>query len=315
MKSTEGDRRYTVLLVEEGGRGGVWQRSVSLRRVRRWLAGLSAGVSLLVVAAIVQVATASRVFDHDELVGENLALRARLETMEGTMAELEPLLDRVRGYDEQLKDLAARQALPGFGALDADEWAARQAWMDGVVPELDDDELAPVGAGADVRAALAAARLSELARDARAIDFDELARNLERLQSVRDVLPQQWPVIGVLTSPFGYRISPYGRRVWRFHGGIDLAAPYGTPIWSTNDGIVSFAGWDSGHGLMVEVDHGEGVSSRYCHASRLYVTPGDSVYAGDLLAQVGSTGISTGPHLHYELFIDGERVDPLAYLP
>ena len=126
MKSTEGDRRYTVLLVEEGGRGGVWQRSVSLLRVRRWLAGLTAGVSLLMVAAVVQVATASRVLDHDELVGENLALRARLESMETTMAELEPLIDRVRGYDEQLKELSARQALPGFGGLDEDEWAARR---------------------------------------------------------------------------------------------------------------------------------------------------------------------------------------------
>lgn len=303
-----------MLLVQEGGQGEVWQRSLSLRTVRRWLAGALTGVGVLVAAGILQIATASRVLDHDTLVGENLALRARLDTMEKELADLEPLIDRVRGYDEQLRDLSGRQALPGFGGLDPEEWEARQAWLDGVVPDLP-VEPPPLGEGIDVRAALVEGRLSELVRTTRGIGFDELQQNLDRLQGVAEVLPQLWPVHGVLTSPFGYRISPYGRRVWKFHGGIDIGVPYGTPIQSTNDGLVSFAGWDSGHGLMVEVDHGGGVSSRYCHASRLYVTEGDSVVAGDVLALAGSTGISTGPHLHYELLMDGEKVDPLAYLP
>lgn len=309
----EPDRHYTVLLVPEGGKGQIWQRSVSLKRVRRWIAGGGAGISLLLLGAVLQVATASRVFDHDELVGENLALRSRLDAMEGQLAELEPMIDRVKGYDEQLRDLANKQVLPGFGALSEAEWQERKAWLDGMVPDFSPNE--PVGAGIDVHSAATEARLAELAVLVRSIDLTAIDSNLARLETVADVLPQVWPVEGTLTSPFGYRISPYGRRQWRFHGGIDLAAPWGTPIYSTNDGFVTFGGWDSGHGLMVEVDHGNGVLSRYCHASRLYVTDGDTVLAGDTIALVGSTGISTGPHLHYELVMDGERVDPLGYLP
>lgn len=313
-KSPDGERRYTVLLVQEGGRGGVWQRSIALRTVRVWLGGALATLGLLLASSIVQVATASRVLDHDTLVGENLALRARLDAMERRMAEIEPMIDRVKGYDEQLRDLSVKQALPGFGGLDGEEWEARQAWIAGVVPELDEDP-ARVGAGIEVRSAQLEARLSQLATMAGSIGFEELDRNLVRLAGVVDVLPQLWPVHGVLTSPFGFRLSPFGRREWKFHGGIDLGVPYGTPIQSTNDGLVSFAGWDSGHGLMVEVDHGGGVASRYCHASTIYVTAGDTVYMGDVIALVGSTGLSTGPHLHYELLMNGEKVDPVSYLP
>ncbi len=292
----------------------MWQRSLSLRTVRRWLAGALTGVGVLVAAVFLQIATASRVLEHDLLVEENVALRARLDTMEQQLTELEPLVDRVKGFDEQLRDLSGRQALPGFGGLDADEWEERQAWLDGVVPDLPEDA-PPVGEGIDQRAAVVEGKVAALLRTAQSIRFDELQANLDRLQGVVEVLPQNWPLRGVLTSPFGYRISPYGRREWKFHGGIDIGVPYGTPILSTNDGLITFAGWDAGHGLMVEVDHGGGVSSRYCHASRLYVTEGDAVYAGDVVALVGSTGVSTGPHLHYELVMDGEKVDPLAYLP
>ena len=285
-----------------------------MRTVRRWLTVLLTGVGVLVAAGILQVATASRVLDHDALVGENLTLRARLDAMEEDLAAIEPLIDRVKGYDEQLRDLSGRQALPGFGGLDPDEWEARQAWMAGVLPELPSAG-PPLADGIEGRASLAESRVAAVLATARSIGFEELQRNLDRIQGMVEVLPQVWPLRGVLTSPFGYRISPYGRRQWKFHGGIDIGVAYGTPIQSTNDGLVSFAGWDSGHGLMVEVDHGGGVSSRYCHASHLYVTPGDTVLAGDVLALVGSTGISTGPHLHYELLMDGEKVDPLGYLP
>jgi murein DD-endopeptidase MepM/ murein hydrolase activator NlpD len=135
------------------------------------------------------------------------------------------------------------------------------------------------------------------------------------MSEARSTLPQIWPVEGVLTSRFGWRISPYGDHSWKFHKGVDLGVPYGTPILDTADGVVVFSGWDAGHGNMVVVDHGEGVATRYCHASSLLVAVGDEVYTGDLLALAGSTGVSTGPHLHYELWIDGEPVDPLPYLP
>lgn len=312
-----GDLHYTVMVVPEGGHGQVWQRSIRLRTVRRTITAAASGVAVLVVLAVIQVATLSRVIDHDALVGENLALRARLDGVEKDLATLEPMIQRVRTYDEQLRELSARQGLPGFGPLDTEEAAARQQWLDGVVPDLPaagattppDDDVA-------LRAAAAVGRMAEVtsALDALGSQADKFEETLARWQSMQDVLPQIWPVEGVLTSPFGWRKSPYGPG-WRFHSGVDIGVPFGTPILATNDGLVTFSGWDNGHGNMVVLDHGHGVASRYCHASQLLVAAGDQVHVGDLLALAGSTGVSTGPHLHYELFFDGEKVDPLAYLP
>ena len=112
-----------------------------------------------------------------------------------------------------------------------------------------------------------------------------------------------------LTSRFGMRGDPWlGTR--RFHAGVDLAAPYGAPIRATNGGVVVTAGWRGGYGLLVTLGHGEGRQSRYGHLSRLAVSAGQVVKQGDVIGYVGSTGRSTGPHLHYEQRINGEAVRP-----
>jgi murein DD-endopeptidase MepM/ murein hydrolase activator NlpD len=113
-----------------------------------------------------------------------------------------------------------------------------------------------------------------------------------------------------LTSGFGMRVNPV-TGVYAEHAGIDLAAPAGTPIVATGDGVVGRAGWDGGYGLMVSVEHGGGIETRYGHMSQIAVTPGEQVRAGEVIGFVGSTGRSTGPHLHYETRIDGHPVDPL----
>lgn len=298
------------MVVPEGGRGDIWQLSVPLRRVRQGIAAAATVLVVLVVLAGIQAATLPRVVAHDQLVGENLALKARLDEVDRRIADLQPLVERVRTYDEQLRAMEAREALPGFGPLDAEDMEARQAWIDGIVSS----PLVHGGAqnpDADVEAHVAA-----LEEDLRALspgleDYQDLLAQFDGLQAA---LPKLWPVDGVLTSPFGYRHSPFGRR-WKMHTGLDLGAPYGAPIYATADGLVTFADWDSGHGRTVVVDHGHEVTTRYCHASRFVVGQGDLVAAGDVIALVGSTGMSTGPHLHFELLLEGEKVDPLEYLP
>jgi murein DD-endopeptidase MepM/ murein hydrolase activator NlpD len=299
--------RYTVMIVPEGGRGDVWQTHVALRRVRQ-VAAVSGTVLVgLCVLAAVQVATLPRVVAHDTLVGENLALKARLDEVDRRVAALEPLVSRVRLYDEQLRALESRQALPGFGPIDREEAAARQVWIDGVVPDVPTTGRR----SGEVEAHLAALEDDLAALSSGLETFQEM---LARFDSLESALPRLWPAEGVLTSPFGYRIQPITRR-WTMHTGVDLGAPWGTPILAVNDGLVVFTGWDSGHGLSVIVDHGQDVTTRYYHASRLLVEDGDQVAAGDVIALVGSTGMSTGPHLHFELVIGGETVDPLEYLP
>lgn len=122
-----------------------------------------------------------------------------------------------------------------------------------------------------------------------------------------------FPTDGPLTSGFGYRVHPIlGYR--RFHAGIDFGAPTGTPIRAADSGTIIYAGWYGGYGNTVIVDHGGGISTLYAHASALYVSEGQSVQRGQVIAAVGSTGFSTGPHLHFEVRRSGEPVDPLAFL-
>jgi murein DD-endopeptidase MepM/ murein hydrolase activator NlpD len=117
------------------------------------------------------------------------------------------------------------------------------------------------------------------------------------------------PVNGVLTSRFGLRWHPL-LGGYRQHSGVDLAAPSGAPVRATSSGRISAAGWQGGYGLLVAVDHGKSTQSRYGHLSRIAVAPGQEVKAGDVIGFVGTTGLSTGPHLHYEVRVAGIAVNP-----
>ena len=122
--------------------------------------------------------------------------------------------------------------------------------------------------------------------------------------------PTGWPTNGFISSGYGLRWNGA-----EFHQGIDIAAEMGTPIVATADGVVTIAGWNAGgYGNMVDIDHGSGVSTRYGHASAVVVTAGQRVRRGQIIAYVGSTGHSTGPHLHYEVRLSGQPVNPTSYL-
>ena len=120
------------------------------------------------------------------------------------------------------------------------------------------------------------------------------------------------PVIGGhITSGFGMRRHPI-LGYSRLHAGIDFGAAYGSPIYAVSDGTVAFAGWHGGHGNFVKLEHGGGFGTGYGHMSRIAVTPGTRVHAGQVIGYVGSTGVSTGPHLHYELYKGGAPVNPMS---
>jgi murein DD-endopeptidase MepM/ murein hydrolase activator NlpD len=116
-----------------------------------------------------------------------------------------------------------------------------------------------------------------------------------------------WPVNAPITSPFGWRWG-------RMHEGVDLGAAYGSPIAAAAAGVVIYAGWEDGYGNLVVIDHGGGLATAYGHQSRIAVSPGQSVSQGEIIGYVGSTGHSTGPHLHFEVRVNGQAVDPLGYL-
>ena len=147
----------------------------------------------------------------------------------------------------------------------------------------------------------------------------------ERLISGRDEVvdrldylarrPSGLPVIDAeVTDTFGWRWSPFG---WgrEFHDGIDFAKEYGAPVYATADGEVTHAGYlEGGYGNTVILEHGRGFTTLYAHLSEWNVTVGQQVSRGDVIGRVGSTGLSTGPHVHYEVHVNGEPVDPAHYL-
>lgn len=130
----------------------------------------------------------------------------------------------------------------------------------------------------------------------------------------RGGVPSRMPVAATaLTGTFGPRWHPVLGLV-RGHSGLDLAAPMGSPIVATSDGVVGEADWRGGYGLFVAVEHGGGIQTRYGHMSRLNVVAGQPVRKGDVIGYVGSTGLSTGPHLHYEVRVNGQAVNPAPLL-
>jgi len=168
--------------------------------------------------------------------------------------------------------------------------------------------------------------MSTLEKDIKQIQYMESKMEAQSEQIEKDILALQrnveyaggemlWP------SPGNYRItSYYGKRsdpitgVWTSHGGMDIAAPYGSSVVSANDGVVIFAGWHYSYGNYVIVDHGGGISTLYGHNSKLVVSAGQTVSRGQKIAQCGSTGYSTGNHVHFEVRINGVRTDPMKYL-
>lgn len=128
-------------------------------------------------------------------------------------------------------------------------------------------------------------------------------------------IPARWPVQGKLTDGFGSRSNPFGGQSSEFHAGQDIAAPAGTSVAVTAGGTVEFAGRMSGYGQVVVVDHGDGIHTRYGHLSSIDVRVGQLLKSGEQVGCVGSTGRATGPHLHYEVRIGDEPVNPLPYLP
>jgi len=162
------------------------------------------------------------------------------------------------------------------------------------------------------RRALSAAE-AQLEQDSRNIGALIQKKLATRKALIRGNGRMVFPANGAITSSFGWRVHPI-LGYQRFHAGIDFGADSGSPIYAADSGSVIFAGWYGGYGNTVIIDHGSGITTLYGHASRLYVIEGQNVQRGQTVAAVGSTGLSTGPHLHFEVRKQGEPVNPAPYL-
>lgn len=338
---------FTVLLVPREGHGEVRQLSITVRSLRRAIVGLSVALGLVLALCLVGFYSISRVGSHEDLAAENLFLRGRLEDVESKLTRVDASIRRLMLYDSELrKSVGGAPVRPnGLGPV-VQPPASEPAPPEGVEAPVEDpgptepEPGGPTGAaelpeyedelpGSPMDDALALETLtaSEWASSitARADDMlrrlalleprlSKLAEDVQDFMAVSAAFPSLWPVDGVLTSGFGYRNAPIGHRR-KFHSGIDVGAPRGTHVVAAASGTIEAAAWHSGYGRMIVIDHGYGIRTLYGHNTAVFVHEGEWVEQGQLIATVGSTGQSTGPHLHFEVWLDGEPVDPLDYLP
>ena len=219
---------------------------------------------------------------HLRIEFENQRLRAENERQR---AELEKLNNRVEKVEDTSRKLAEKSGVVEEGPLPG---------SGGPALPLDEMGLATL-----------TAKMGRL---------EEELKDYEAVLRERGYTPTIWPVSGKLEGGFGGRRNPFGGAGWEFHSGQDIEADPGAPVVSGASGRVVFVGWQNGYGQLVVVDHGGGLTTRYAHLSHIDVEADQMVSRGQLLGKVGSTGRSTGPHLHYEVRINDLAVNPLPYL-
>jgi murein DD-endopeptidase MepM/ murein hydrolase activator NlpD len=245
----------------------------------------------------------------ENLARENQLLAAEVEQIRGSMASLAESLDSLAAQDEKFRVIA------GLSSYDEE---VRQVGIGGPgTPVLEEHALYLTNPEVGERVFAANYDLGTLMRRAEMLQssmgeaLKTLEENTERLAAVPSIMPST----GHLSSLFSKGRRHPVLRITRPHRGIDIAAPVGEAILAPAGGRVVFAGWKSGgYGNTVEIDHGYGYLTRFAHASRVLVRRGDRVDRGQIIAEVGATGLVTGPHLHYEVEVNGQQVDPMNFI-
>jgi murein DD-endopeptidase MepM/ murein hydrolase activator NlpD len=270
-----------------------WRRLVRSRRV---LASAAAVATLTAAVTTALLVTAHLQHRSD---------RARVAALEQDLAARQALLD---SYDTRIAEI--RREVAGWRDLHAEIWAplgarGRPVGWGGAAGSLAEALRAPEPSG---ELELLSAVVREQGRSLQA-----LRHFMARAGRLLAALPSRWPLVGPISSDFGARSSPWdgGRE---FHSGLDIRAEHGTPVHATAPGTVIFAGYRGEYGLTVVLDHGQGLRSLYGHLQRALTRPGDRVERGQIVGLAGSTGRTTGPHLHYEILVAGRPVNPRPFL-
>lgn len=300
------ERRWRVVVVPPGsGTSKVYEVSQNLVKL-----ALGVGLVFVLATVLLTYTTLSRtvtIARHQGLVQENQVLARELGLMEGRISVLRDTLGAIQQRSARIRLLAnldpldPQVAAAGIGGPAVTSPAMNELRNAGVLGERTAEVKVDLNAMIR-RADLLASSFSEAA--------DSLELHTARLAATPSILPSS----GWLVSAFSQMRTHPILHIDRPHEGIDVQAPAGTPIEAPAAGIVTSAGWSTGYGNTITIDHGFGLVTRYAHASRLLVRAGQRVKRGERIALVGNTGLATGPHLHYEVHVNGKPVDPLRYV-
>jgi murein DD-endopeptidase MepM/ murein hydrolase activator NlpD len=146
---------------------------------------------------------------------------------------------------------------------------------------------------------------------------DEMETQLKTIEKTSnpEFLPTMWAHLGKINNEFGFRRNPFGGRTYEFHPGMDIDGERGEVVIAPANGVVSKSGWSGGYGNLIEIDHGNGLKTRYGHLSKINIQLGDTIQRGQEIALIGTTGRSTGPHLHFEIRLNDKAINPRRFLP
>jgi len=300
--------------------------------VRRAFGGAIALALLLLIGLVDYVHVRIQHGELGRLRVENAAQQARIDSFDQTVSGVESSLERIRELERKVRIIAN---LPGSvasggdvvevgadgrdlsslagGGVDVEPVPLPETPLGAAREEPNAPVVAPDAADDRVGALRSAVRRLGHVADQRQLSLEELVEQLEAKADRLASSPAIWPTKGWLTSRFGTRISPFtGRR--QFHAGVDIAGAQGTEVIATARGSVIFAGLKGPMGRTVIIDHGYGVRTYYGHNQELRVKKGDRVERGQVIASLGNTGRSTGPHLHYSVQVKGKAVNPLDYI-
>jgi murein DD-endopeptidase MepM/ murein hydrolase activator NlpD len=288
-------RRYSLVIADRRT-GAVRRLTISLWPTLAGIAGLFALPVLMGLGArwSASATIADLQATNAALQVENTSYREATGQLAGQIAELQTAVDQLDVVDPNAS--RAMNKLPAVVKSRAMGGASRAA-------------LGPL-LGGTTDAALSV--LSEVL-GVLGSRLDSVRDSFERRQALAGATPSVWPVTGWLTSSYGKRTDPFTREA-DFHPGLDISADYGQPVLATGDATVDSAGANGAYGNMVTLNHGFGIVTKYGHLSRIAVLGAQRVKRGDIIGYVGSTGRSTGSHLHYEIWMNGRLTDPMTLL-
>jgi len=307
-------RYFTLMIMPETSGAEVKRLRVSRRLVQGAVVAVL-GLTVLTGAAVYQATKLWGQADANHgLRAENQALKQSLESLDDRLQQMDRTVDRLDQLDKKLRaltmvsDPARNLAIGPVGGLEVGEGGP----ADESAAELRRDLFA---GRADQVMALVERRAALIQTDAdeQLKAVEALSVHLEGQRAVLASTPSRRPAQGYVTSTFGMRVDPF-IGLPQLHAGIDYSANIGAPVFATADGTIVHAGLKGAYGKTIEVDHGQGLVTKFAHLSRIDVQLGEKVTRGQIVGAVGNTGRSTGPHLHYEVRLNGIALDPQRFL-
>ncbi len=297
---------FTLILVPD--------RHAEVKRFRvekRWFfQGLAVVLVLLAIAGGMvfhYASIVSEAHENPQLREENLKLKSELAVIHEQMEHIDSTLDRVERFDQKLRAITLLSDPQRNLAMGPTEQSP-------VDSQGEQNQFVRSHTTIEAPRAMSE-KLDKLSAEATRQEqsLQELQAYFQGQRSWLDSTPSVWPVRGWVTSDFGSRLDPYTSE-HVMHAGLDISSPHGTAVISPSEGTVVFAGLEGGYGNVVVLDHGYGVKTRYGHLATINAKPGEKVKRGQVIAHVGNTGRSTGPHLHYEVRVNGIAQNPRKFI-